>query len=176
MISRDIASKVLSRCLITGGDFAEIFEEDSVTNTMGLIDNKVENALGGRTYGIGIRIFKGFKSGGLMSVCGHKFFIRLGKKMGVFLVFEINKAPCFSRFIIGVTRFKGVKLRMNFIKAFAVFGNGFHKFSSLNQAVQIVDRISEIVADRIAHNAGNKTGNKHGIVIERRCHSRHKGR
>lgn len=62
MISREIASKVLSRCLITGGDFAEIFEENSVTNTMGLIDNKVENALGGRTYGIGIRIFKGFKS------------------------------------------------------------------------------------------------------------------
>ena len=62
MISRDVASKVLSRCLITGGDFAEIFEEDSVTNSIGLIDNKVENALGGRSYGIGIRIFKGFKS------------------------------------------------------------------------------------------------------------------
>ncbi len=62
MISRDVASKVLSRCLITGGDFAEIFEEDSVTNSIGLIDNKVENALGGRSYGIGIRIFKEFKS------------------------------------------------------------------------------------------------------------------
>ena len=27
-----------------------------------LIDSKIENVLGGRTYGIGIRIFKGFKS------------------------------------------------------------------------------------------------------------------
>ncbi len=62
MISREIASLVLSKCLITGGDFAEIFEEDTISNSIGLIDSKVENALGGRSYGIGIRIFKGFKS------------------------------------------------------------------------------------------------------------------
>ncbi|MGL6107985.1 TldD/PmbA family protein [Romboutsia sp.] len=62
MISREIASMVLAKCLVTGGDFAEIFEEDSITNSIALIDSKVENALGGRSYGIGIRIFKGFKS------------------------------------------------------------------------------------------------------------------
>ena len=62
MISKEIASQVLSKCLITGGDFAEIFEEDSISNSIGIIDSKVENALGGRSYGIGIRIFKGFKS------------------------------------------------------------------------------------------------------------------
>ncbi|MEG1311263.1 MAG: TldD/PmbA family protein [Romboutsia sp.] len=62
MISKQIASQVLEKCLVTGGDFAEIFEEDSITNSIGLIDNKIENVLGGRNYGIGIRIFKGFKS------------------------------------------------------------------------------------------------------------------
>ncbi|MDS0528103.1 TldD/PmbA family protein [Clostridium sp. SHJSY1] len=62
MISREIASIILSKCLVTGGDFAEIFEEDSISNSIGIIDNKVENALGGRTYGVGIRIFKGLKS------------------------------------------------------------------------------------------------------------------
>ena len=62
MISREIASKILSECLKTGGDFAEIFEEDSISNTIKVIDNRVENALGGRSYGVGIRIFKGFKS------------------------------------------------------------------------------------------------------------------
>lgn len=62
MLNKEVAQKVLSRCLITGGDFAEIFEEDSIGNTISIIDGKVENALGGRTYGIGIRIFKGFKS------------------------------------------------------------------------------------------------------------------
>ena len=62
MITRDIASTVLAKCLTTGGDFAEIFEEDSISNSIGLVDNKIENALGGRSYGVGIRIFKGFKS------------------------------------------------------------------------------------------------------------------
>lgn len=38
------------------------FEEDTINNSISLIDNKVENAIGGRNYGIGIRIFKGLKS------------------------------------------------------------------------------------------------------------------
>ena len=62
MISKQIATMVLEKCLITGGDFAEIFEEDCISNNLSLIDSKIENVLGGRTYGIGIRIFKGFKS------------------------------------------------------------------------------------------------------------------
>ncbi len=62
MISQNIATQVLEQCLITGGDFAEIFEEDCIRNNISLIDNKIENVLGGRTYGIGIRIFKGLKS------------------------------------------------------------------------------------------------------------------
>ena len=62
MISREVASSVLSKCLITGGDFAEIFEENSINNSIAILDNKVENALGGRSYGVGIRIFKGLKS------------------------------------------------------------------------------------------------------------------
>ena len=62
MISKEIATQVLEKCLITGGDFAEIFEEDSITNSISVLDDKVENILGGRDYGIGIRIFKNLKS------------------------------------------------------------------------------------------------------------------
>ena len=62
MISKDIAQMVLARCLSTGGDFAEIFEEDTISNVLSIVDNNVEDAIGGRSYGIGIRIFKGFKS------------------------------------------------------------------------------------------------------------------
>lgn len=62
MLSKEIVSKVLSKCLSTGGDFAEVFEDDTCSNSISLIDGKVDDALGGRTYGIGIRIFKGLKS------------------------------------------------------------------------------------------------------------------
>lgn len=62
MLSKDILSSVLARCLITGGDFAEIFEEDSLDTSIGILNGKVENSISGRTHGIGIRIFKGFKS------------------------------------------------------------------------------------------------------------------
>ncbi|AOR22558.1 TldD/PmbA family protein [Clostridium taeniosporum] len=62
MLEKSIVSQVLAKCLITGGDFAEIFEDDSISNSISLIDGKVEDAIGGRNYGIGIRIFKGLKS------------------------------------------------------------------------------------------------------------------
>lgn len=62
MLSKNILSSVLARCLITGGDFAEIFEEDTIDTSIGILNGKVENSISGRTHGIGIRIFKGLKS------------------------------------------------------------------------------------------------------------------
>ncbi|MVX66791.1 TldD/PmbA family protein [Clostridium chromiireducens] len=62
MLSKNIVSEVLAKCLVTGGDFAEIFEEDSINNSISLVDGKVDDAIGGRIYGIGIRIFKGLNS------------------------------------------------------------------------------------------------------------------
>jgi len=62
MLSKSVASEVLAKCLVTGGDFAEIFEEDSINNSISLVDGKVDDAIGGRSYGIGIRIFRGLNS------------------------------------------------------------------------------------------------------------------
>ncbi len=62
MLSKSVVGEVLAKCLVTGGDFAEIFEENSINNSISLIDGKVDDAIGGRIYGIGIRIFKGLNS------------------------------------------------------------------------------------------------------------------
>ena len=43
MISKEIATKVLEKCLITGADFAEIFEEDTLNNSISILNGKVEN-------------------------------------------------------------------------------------------------------------------------------------
>lgn len=62
MIPKHILQDVLAKALSTGGDFAEIFVEDTVSNTIGLVNGKIETAVSGRDFGVGIRIFKGLRS------------------------------------------------------------------------------------------------------------------
>lgn len=62
MISKNILQEVLSKALCTGGDFAEIFVEDTINNNINMISGKIESAISGRQFGVGIRIFKGFRS------------------------------------------------------------------------------------------------------------------
>ncbi|MDR2655202.1 MAG: TldD/PmbA family protein [Oscillospiraceae bacterium] len=62
LIKKAIAEKILGRALSTGGDFAEIFAEDSLKNSIRMIDDKIDTAISGRLYGAGIRIYRGVKS------------------------------------------------------------------------------------------------------------------
>lgn len=62
MLSKAIIENTINAALSTGGDFAEIFVEDKVNNSLNLIAGKIETAISGRDYGIGIRIFKGYNS------------------------------------------------------------------------------------------------------------------
>ncbi len=62
MLSKEVVGQVLKKALATGGDFAEIFEEDSINNDLSLINGNIKDISAGRTYGIGIRIFKDLKS------------------------------------------------------------------------------------------------------------------
>ncbi|MBU3196202.1 hypothetical protein KPL31_11990 [Clostridium algidicarnis] len=62
MLEKNIIKQVLGKALSTGGDFAEIFVEDSINNKISLVNGKIDGAVAGRDFGIGIRIFKGLKS------------------------------------------------------------------------------------------------------------------
>ncbi|PPK47936.1 TldD/PmbA family protein [Clostridium algidicarnis] len=62
MLEKNIIKQVLGKALSTGGDFAEIFVEDSINNNISLVNGKIDGAVAGRDFGIGIRIFKGLKS------------------------------------------------------------------------------------------------------------------
>ncbi|MCU6340318.1 hypothetical protein KW823_27790, partial [Enterobacter quasiroggenkampii] len=59
MLHPSLIENVLTAALATGGDFAEVFMEDRTTSSLGMIGGIVEHALGGRDYGVGIRIFNG---------------------------------------------------------------------------------------------------------------------
>jgi len=62
MLDRNLAADVLAAALSTGGSFAEIFMENTVSNNITLINNVVEKAQSGIEYGVGIRVFDGLNA------------------------------------------------------------------------------------------------------------------
>ena len=62
MLSKTIAEQALAAALRTGGDFAEIFYEDTRSGSLTLNAGAVETALTGRSAGAGIRVYKGLSS------------------------------------------------------------------------------------------------------------------
>jgi len=63
LIEPEVASRVLTRALRTGGDFAELFAEDRSSSSARLDDTKVEELTSGRERGVGIRVVKGATTG-----------------------------------------------------------------------------------------------------------------
>ncbi|MGL5050874.1 TldD/PmbA family protein [Cetobacterium sp.] len=62
MIDKVLVEDILNEALCTGGDFAEVFVEDKTGDSFYLVDGKVESAISGKDFGVGIRIFKGLFS------------------------------------------------------------------------------------------------------------------
>ncbi len=62
MISRKIAEQAIAEALRTGGDFAELYLQDQKSESISLLDGRIENAVTGRIHGAGIRVFKGLSS------------------------------------------------------------------------------------------------------------------
>ncbi len=62
MISKTTALKVLNACFETGGDYAEIYLEQTDPANIIVENGRVEGCGGGRSYGAGIRILKGLNS------------------------------------------------------------------------------------------------------------------
>lgn len=61
MISQETARRVIETALMTGGDFAELFMEDRINNTIRMLSGKVEDAQTRRLCGAGVRVYNGLK-------------------------------------------------------------------------------------------------------------------
>ena len=59
MLDQNIAREVLQEAVRTGGDFAEIFVEDRIDNTLMMRSGRIETANTGRLHGAGVRVFSG---------------------------------------------------------------------------------------------------------------------
>lgn len=62
MLSKELVHDVLNAALMNGGDFAEVFVEDRFNTSIEMMKGKIEHALSGRDFGVGIRIFSGTNS------------------------------------------------------------------------------------------------------------------
>lgn len=57
-MDKKIAKRILLECLTTGGDYAEIFLEDTVKNSIRRVGNQIEDINASHLYGAAIRILK----------------------------------------------------------------------------------------------------------------------
>lgn len=62
MISRSNAEAVLTEALKTGGDFAELYMEDTESHSIAMMQGVVENAMYSRRRGAGVRVLSGTRS------------------------------------------------------------------------------------------------------------------
>lgn len=117
MLTIQTAKKTLDACLTTGADFAEIFYEDTVENTITLIRGKVDKSSSSHLYGAGIRILKGQQEVyGYTSDCDEAGLINLANKLaGAFtgeplgLTFELEETEIIDKHVVIPRESKDVK-------------------------------------------------------------------
>ena len=62
MIDRDLCTEVLTAALSSGGEYADIFAEETDTTTITLKESKIHGLAGGTSHGVGVRVIYGRNS------------------------------------------------------------------------------------------------------------------
>ena len=62
MLNKSAAEAALTKAVSTGGDFAEIFYEDTRRSRVSRTDDRLDTATASRHHGVGLRVYKGLNS------------------------------------------------------------------------------------------------------------------
>ena len=62
MLNKDTAARVLEKAMSTGGNFAELFVENTLDNTLSMINGILEKSVSGNKFGCGLRVFHGYNA------------------------------------------------------------------------------------------------------------------
>ena len=62
MITKEVCQRILGRAMASGGDFAELFAQHSLSHNVHMIDSKVDAASDTVTAGAAVRVYKGLRS------------------------------------------------------------------------------------------------------------------
>jgi TldD protein len=83
MISKTLASVLLSEATAFGADFAEIYLEDTLSSNLSMENGKIEERISTNGYGVGVRVLKGLQSAyGYTSDLSKKSLIKLAQDVG----------------------------------------------------------------------------------------------
>ncbi|MBQ9457531.1 MAG: TldD/PmbA family protein [Bacilli bacterium] len=109
MISNSLAIEVLNRALATGGDYAEIYLEQTDSESV-LLDNGKVEAVGSRqAFGAGIRILQGYR-------CVYGYTSDLSKKSLLTLAGELSASFSGERLIEVTSMKKGKYKKINHVE------------------------------------------------------------
>ena len=113
MIAKKLAIEILNAALSTGGDYAEIYAEDTDSESVVLENGKVETCGSSKSYGVGIRILKELR-------CVYGFTSDLSKKslmeLALGLASSYQGKPLFTVKDIRKNKFKNVNRVKRHIK------------------------------------------------------------
>jgi len=62
-VTPQMLQKVIAEAMSKGGDYADLFFEHTISNSLGLEDGKVNSAQSNVDYGVGVRVLKGDQTG-----------------------------------------------------------------------------------------------------------------
>ena len=62
-VTPEMLQKVVAEAMSRGGDYADLFFEHTLSNSLGLEDGKVNSAYSNVDYGVGVRVLKGDQTG-----------------------------------------------------------------------------------------------------------------
>ncbi len=62
-VTPQMLQKVIAEAMSKGGDYADLFFEHTISNSLGLEDGKVNSANSNVDYGVGVRVLKGDQTG-----------------------------------------------------------------------------------------------------------------
>ncbi|MDP3486712.1 MAG: TldD/PmbA family protein [Bacillota bacterium] len=103
MLSTHVLDDIITAALSTGGDFAEVFVEDRFSTALNMVGGKIDSAVSGREYGVGVRIFQGnnyvyaysndYSRDNLIKVAKEAAAALPGSSSGMTLNFMKHRAP-----------------------------------------------------------------------------------
>jgi len=165
MLSTALLNDTIAAALTTGGDFAEVFVEDRFSTSLGLVGGKVDTAVSGRDYGVGIRIFQGnnyvyaytndYSRDNLIKVAKEAAAALPGVSQGLTLSFVKHATPLIN--VIGILPLDVDKQR----KA-ALMAQAYHVAKEYDP---VISQVSVRYLDEVQH---VQIANSTGLLIEDR--------